>query len=561
MRTIKRILLSLCATLLVAACEKDGDKIYLGGLEESGLMATTDNVVLSMENSKQIVLSLAWNNSTLVVSNPTMSAPNVLSNTIQASTSSNFATVVESLEASTSRAYTGSELNTVAKNLKMEPETAATIYFRIKSSVGSNIEPVYSNVVEVNVTPYLIDMGVGFILDKDQIDTGWKLASPDWNGIYSGFMGVTGWYNFLLQEGDGSVWGNSATDGAFVITTASDMWKCWFPEPQGCYYTVVNTVKKQWSALYFPALTVSGGITGEMTFNRQEVKWLLPFTATQANMSIQISGTGTQYDYSTGDGGGTNTPVAFAQNGENITLTEVAGNISISVAGAGDYTLILDLSNPEAWTCTAVEGSVEEEKAPTELYLPGINDVVTPNNAWLFDQFIRLYDEDKLAYAGVAYANSNWGYKMATEAGNWTDMYTFASGDATNGTLEWAGSDNIPAPAEGVYLIEASTKDMTYKSTALGDNIYYSGLNGDWAALTPIPATGTPGVYAISVTITQVSEWGFKIYPFNDWAPHFGGSKDKLYFNGSDLKDDAALAPGTYTLTVNLPAGTFSFIP
>ncbi len=559
MKTMKQILLGLCAVLLATACEKDGDKIYLTGLEEAGLMATADQVVLSLETSKQIVLSLAWDNSTLVVSNPTMSAPNILTNTVQVSTSSNFATVVESLEPSTSKAYTGSELNTVAKNLNMVSDAAATMYFRIKSSIANNMEPVYSNVVEVSVTPYLINMGTGFILDKDKADTGVTLASPDWNGIYTGFIGATSWYNFYMQEGDGTVWGNSATDGTFYLSSGEDKWNCWFPESGGCYYTIINTVKKQWSALYIPVLTVSGDLTGDMTFDRPNVKWMLPFSATQTSMTVKISGTGAQYDYSTGDsGGGTSTPVAFAQNGGNITFAESAGNITVTVAKAGDYTLILDLSNPEAWTCTTIEGSVEPDKTPQTLYLPGLNDAVTENNAWLFDQYLSLYDENNLAYAGVAYANSLWGYTLNIEKDNWNDKYTYASGDATAGTLEWAGPTNMPIPTTGTYLFEVSTKALTYQLTALGNEIYYSGLNDNWD-FHALQATSQPGVYAGSITIDHASEWGFKFYLFNgNWDQFFGGYEGTLYYKGDGAKDDATLAPGTYTLTVNLPAWTYS---
>jgi hypothetical protein len=116
MKAIINKLLLLAAILCITACEKQGDKIYLSSLEEGELVSSESEVALSMANSKQIVLCLAWNNSDLSVSNPSMQAPNLVSSTLQASTSETFAeNVLESVETSLSKAYTGSELNTLAK--------------------------------------------------------------------------------------------------------------------------------------------------------------------------------------------------------------------------------------------------------------------------------------------------------------------------------------------------------------------------------------------------------------------------------------------------------------
>ena len=72
------------------ACEKDGDLITLSGLEESELMATETDVVLSQETSAENVLSVSWNTSTLTVSDPNMSAPNILVTTLQMSKTEDF---------------------------------------------------------------------------------------------------------------------------------------------------------------------------------------------------------------------------------------------------------------------------------------------------------------------------------------------------------------------------------------------------------------------------------------------------------------------------------------
>lgn len=64
--------------------------------------------------------------------------------------------------------------------------------------------PVYSNIVKVSVTPYTIDMGMGYILNTDKEETGVVLYSDASDGDYKGFMGLTPWYNFYLKEGNGA---------------------------------------------------------------------------------------------------------------------------------------------------------------------------------------------------------------------------------------------------------------------------------------------------------------------------------------------------------------------
>lgn len=560
-----RLFLLLAAMITIVACEKDGDKIYLFSQGEGNLMVTENKVVLTQEVSKQIVLSLAWIRNELSVSDPATNAPNVLSTTLQVSSQSDFADhVTESLETATSKAYTGADLNTVAKNLGATPGEATTLYFRIKSTTGNNMEPAYSKVAEVAVTPYLIDMSVGFILDSKEEDTGFTLYSPTSNGEYMGFMGATGWSNYYLKEGDGTVWGNDGVDGTpFLISSEDTKWNFWFPGISGCYYVDVNTNKKVWSALLISALNVSGDITAEMTFDRPNVKWTATFTATQAgNLTIRISGAGKQYDYSTGteDTSAIDTPVGFTANGTGITFGGQPGDLSINVPAAGAYTLVLDLSDPKAWTCQAVSGSTVPTEVNKEIYLSGVDDGIS--GSWTFDNFLTLYNENELAYAGVVNVNSLWGYGIYTEKDNWEDFYKQGTGDALQGTLIAKSETNLPAPEAGVYLFDISLKGLSYALTKVGNEIYYSGLNDDWSGFSPLVLkTGSTATYTGDITISKASEWGFKLYLENgNWDVVFGGSNGTLYFKGDGITDDADLSPGTYTLTVNLIKGTYEIV-
>ena len=101
---------------------------------------------------------------------------------------------------------------------------------------------------------------------------------------------------------------------------------------------------------------------------------------------------------------------------------------------------------------------------------------------------------------------------------------------------------------------------MTYSTTAI-TSVQYAGINAgadDSWTLTAMTATAEAGVYTAEVEITQASAWGFKIYVNENWDLNFGGSDGVLYLYGSNITDDQSLAPGSYTLTVDLCAGTYT---
>ncbi|MDR2804673.1 MAG: DUF5114 domain-containing protein [Dysgonamonadaceae bacterium] len=549
--------------ITIAACEEDGERVYLSGLEENELTATESHLALSQDNSQQIVLSLVWNKSALVVNNSDKPAPNVLATYLQISTGDDFTShYVETLEKNLSKAYTGAEVNAIAKNLGMEPDVSSPLYFRIRSSIGNNMESVFSNVVTVNVIPYLIDMSIGFILNADKEDVGRTLASPLSDGIYTGFMGASGWQNFFLLEGDGTIWGNTPEDGKeFYISSEEGSWNFWFPGIAGCYYVEINTNAnvRQWSALLIPALTVSGDITGEMTFDRSQVQWTAGFNATSTTLKIRLNANGKQYDATTAtnDALAIDTPLAFAENGSGtLRLAEQAGDITITVPEAGEYTLVVDLSNPNEWTCRTVTGSVAPPPAVNPyVYLPGIGD---GEGNWTFNAKLSLYDEDKLAYAGAVNVNAAWGYTINTEENNWDDKYTLADGDAFSGTLTFKGEQNLPAPEAGLYLVETSLKELTYHLTPVESRIYVVGLHDSWTFDVPLTEeTTTPDVFSGDITINGASSWGFQIHIDSSWQCYYGGSEGKLYYKGANITDDASLAPGTYRMTVDLINGTY----
>jgi hypothetical protein len=556
MKTIKYILLSLVLVLGITSCEKDGDLIYLSSAEGGQLSASDNNIVLAKDKNKTIVLSLAWTKVNLKVSDANMYAPNVLTTTLQASTSSDFTTVKEFTESNQSQAFTGLVLNKLAKDLKATYDVAAPIYFRLKVSEGSNTDPVYSNTTAVNITPYLMDMTVGTILDKDKNATGETLYSPNADGIYKGFIGATGWMNYYMEEGDGTIWGNLPQDGtAFQMSDADDNWNYWYPGFSGCYYTINDVNSKAWSALYLPSLSMTGDVSGDMTYFRAENKWMYVFKATAAgNANINISGTGKQYNYSTStdDASAIDTPVGFGGTASAVTFGSTASSISVNIPAAGTCTVVLDLGNSKAWTCTIETGDVTPKEINRHLYLSGVNE-----SGWDFSNYLTIYDEATLGYESVLKVKSEWGYKFYQTDGDWSSKLCLGSGNALSGTLTTEGDNNVPGPDEGMYLFKVSLQDMTYSLTPV-TGVYYTGFNDDWGT-TEMTATETAGVYTATVTVSKVSSYGGQILINADWNLKYGGKDGALTFTApTNITDDATLGAGTYTLTVDLSKGTYT---
>lgn len=561
MKSIKYYMMTLALVLGFTACDNDGDIITTSGAETLTLSGSGD-VVLDKDNLSSLALTLHWtDNSKLQLSDDAVQAPKyATTNTLQFSASENFSAVVEQIadDGVTSAQFTTESLNSLVGRLGLESDVASPVYIRVRSVLADNMEAQYSNVYVVNVTPYSIDMTRGFVLDASKNDTGWTLGSPDADGIYRGFLGVSGWYNFWLQEANGLIWGNEGVTGTpFIISSENTSWNFWYPGQSGCYYTIVNTVRQEWSALYIPSLSVSGDIAGEMTYNRKENKWTFTFTAeTAGQKTIRIAGTGSQYNSTTGtdDASAISTAVGFGQSGDAITFGTAATDITVNVSAAGEATLVLDLSDPLAWKCSVSEGAAPDEPtAAQQLWCVGIDDGANGGN-WVFEQSIPLIDEDNLGYAGAVLINSLWGYRLYTEKDNWSGFYGMASGDAASGSLAAETENNIPGATAGLYVLQASLSAMTYQTTAI-NSVQITGINDDWS-LTAMTPTDETGIYTADIAVTASTPWGYKILLNEDWNTYFGGTAEKLAYCKDNIPFDDSYIGSTVHITVDLCKGT-----
>ena len=377
---IRYFLLSLLAAFTLASCDKDGDMIYLDGFGESELIASASDVVLNVGNSKSIVLSLAWKNPTLLSSDSTKPAPNGLLKTyLQASTSEDFANASEASMVNLSKAYTGTELNTLVKVLGLADGVATPVYFRIRSTEGDNMDAAYSNVCKVNVTAYSVKMNRLSVLNAAKTDTLAFLYSEAEDGTYKGFMNATSWMNCWFEENDGTVWGNYAVDGhAFELSNASDAWNCWFGEGNGAWFVTVDTNNEVWSAMNIIEMKLNGNA---MKFDQASGTFSYEITTTASNTAISITADGLEYNTTSRDNKDAAVKKALNFAMANGKMDMADASQSATIAEAGTYTVVVSIGEDARLAYEIKSGSVTpdkpEVKFPTELYMCSVDGTET----------------------------------------------------------------------------------------------------------------------------------------------------------------------------------------
>ena len=354
-KIFRNLMMLLCALTALVSCDESGDKIYLEGFKASDLMASASDVKLSVDNSKDVVLSLAWQNPTLLSSDETKPAGSgVLKTYLQVSASENFTSEKEYSVTDLSKAFTGADLNAAAKDLGLIPDVSSPLYFRIKSQMGANLDAAYSNVCQVKVTPYLIDMSYINILNekKDQVLT--KLYSPNSDGVYSGYMNASSWFHIWGKENDGTIWGNVGQDNhVYEMDNTESAWNIWFPGQTGIYYTVLDTKAKELKPTYIKAMQLNGE---DMTYDAPNYAWTKVITTTADNTPVSIVATGAEYSKTTG----TEDAAAVVKT-MNYTLadgkmTDAATAGSVNIAKAGTYTITVKVGEHSQLEYTIVEG-------------------------------------------------------------------------------------------------------------------------------------------------------------------------------------------------------------
>ena len=424
----RNIILAVLTVVGLVACDKEGDNVYLRGFGPSELIATATDVVITSSNNKSVVLSLAWQNPILLSSDNTKKATaGLLTTYLQISDTESFDKVEESTETNLSKAFTGADLNAVAKKLGLGSGSSSALYFRICSTEGNNIPSAYSNVCKVNVTPFTILMNSLSVLSKAKSDTLATLYSDSENGIYTGFMKASAWQNCWFAENDGTVWGNYAVEGhAFELSDASDAWNCWFADGSGQWYVTVDTKERMWSALNIKELLLNGNA---MQYNDKSDSWTFVIKTSEDNASLELTAKVLEFNARTGTDKPIEKTLDFAMSNGLAAISDHSA--AVSIAKAGLYTVIVTIDNRArlAYQIKAGDQTVvtpETPAMPAQLYM------------YTSDGSKRLATLQKLSkgiYQGV-YRPAQWeNFKIVDMENNvWygsdpSDLFTLSTAD------------------------------------------------------------------------------------------------------------------------------------
>ena len=408
----------LCAVACLTSCENDGDKVYLGGFCGSELIVTADAVTLSVDNREDVVLSLAWKNPVLMSSDATQPVPDgLLSTSLQVAADESFSTVSETTVTSLSKAYTGTELNTLAKNIGLAVDVAAPLYFRIKSATGKNMTPAYSNVCKVTVTPFNIEMKRMAVLDKEKANTIATLFSPNEDGVYTGWMQAQAWSNCWFRENDGTVWGNVPVDGhAFELSNEGEAWNIWFGDGNGHWFVTVDTKNAEWSGINVTDLKLNGE---SMDYNSNTGTYNLVIKTTADNAHAVVTASGLEFNKTTGDGksGAVPRELKFKMVDGIMTIADVSSGFVIPKAGT--YTVSISINENAEYAYTVTEGEVKPD-------VPGVK----------YPAELKVYSKDGSEVLATLAKTADGIYEGTMTATKWMN---FKIVDEENGV--WYGSD------------------------------------------------------------------------------------------------------------------------
>lgn len=335
--------------LLLAACEKEGGTPTITGVEPATLTASKTEVPLEATTPKAVALQLMWNISELQ-STETI-ALSQMKTTVQFSTNASFASVGRSVDVvSASLSYTHQQLNSMVLALGFVPLEQQPIYARVVCRLAPNVEPLYSNVLELAVTAFepVEDGDYLFMANGDFSAFPWKLCARLEDGIYDGFVQVDQWYNFYLANEASAdaqtIYGSYPVDGnQYVLYAGDDRWNCW-TNNGGYLYLRADVNAMAWSETVVRSLSVTGDFNGwspsanPMVYDQEQQVWTATITTTapeQWGMKILINESWSWFF------GGSET--------EGVCNLYTADADGFAYEEVGTYRLILDLRDPKAF--------------------------------------------------------------------------------------------------------------------------------------------------------------------------------------------------------------------
>ena len=343
-------LLLITSCVLLSSCKKDETEAYLNPGVAPMFNSTITTIVLLQTNANNAAGTFSW-------SAADFGYKAAITYSIQfCRAGTNFATAATTeltIGSQLSKTITVGELN--GKMLDIIPfGVPSPVHARLKASVGSNVAPIYSNVItNIVVTAYLDIINYNFpqalwVAGNYQ---GWdpgsapkivdKAASGTTGANYEGYINFTDGspHNFKLVKGNN--WGaGDIGQGATALTLASPSGtNLSVVGAAGVYLVKANTVALTWSYTKIDTWGIIGdatpagwGASTPMTFIPADGSWAITANLTAGEMKFRANN-----DWAINFGDDHNPPTVVRDNKPDYN-----GN-NIPIASAGNYTIVLSI--------------------------------------------------------------------------------------------------------------------------------------------------------------------------------------------------------------------------
>jgi len=153
---IKKIFFLPLLVAAFASCKKDENKVvYEGGTDPVLSASTTGPLVLEILNKNLEAVKFTWTNPNYKF-NTGISSQDVLYTLQIAEAGTNFAKAAEkAISKDLTTSLTVGELNSYLLGLELDFGVAHNMEIRLKSNMANNTAVLYSNVIDMTITPYL----------------------------------------------------------------------------------------------------------------------------------------------------------------------------------------------------------------------------------------------------------------------------------------------------------------------------------------------------------------------------------------------------------------------
>ena len=365
----KSLLLLGGIALFFGACKKKETRAYYNSSNAKvTIESSASSIVLTKTNAAEKIITFTWNK-------PDFGYDASVSYSVLFDLPADSFQKTETRDAEAdalSASYSVSEINQIATKFKMTPDSSGVILVRLRAEVKQNGGPnvgkadsldiIYSDPIEVKVTPYSDSVIYPHVYAVGAFQgwsptTGVPIYSLNSNNKYEGYINITGTgssdfeFKFTSQtDWNGTNYGGTGTPTTtgFITTgtVSTDGSAGNLTVPAAGYYRLKLDVP----GLTYEAYQTTWGVIGDATPNGWDSGTPMTYDAAKnvwVIESIALTAGGAAIKFRANDAW----DLSYGLDATGTKLTSDNGS-NILVAAAGNYKIVLDLSNSTNYNFT-----------------------------------------------------------------------------------------------------------------------------------------------------------------------------------------------------------------